>query len=56
MTKKRLSRSLRSTRVELEQLDLLATFTDPVEASTYLHSNKVGLIFLNINDEGVERV
>jgi len=37
----------------VEQLELLANFTDPVEASSYLGNNEVDLLFLDINMKGL---
>ena len=38
---------------KVDQLHLLASFTDPVEASTFLESNSVDLLFLDINMKGL---
>jgi len=37
----------------VEQLELKASFTNPVEASAYLEHNQVDLIFLDINMKGL---
>jgi DNA-binding LytR/AlgR family response regulator len=37
----------------VDQLDLQATFTDPVEASLYLENHSVDLLFLDINMKGL---
>jgi len=37
----------------VDQLELLATFTNPVEASSYLNNHEVDLLFLDINMKGL---
>lgn len=37
----------------INQLELFATFTDPIEASSYLENNEVDLVFLDINMKGL---
>ena len=37
----------------IDQLELVATFTDPVKASSFLQSTQVDLLFLDINMQGL---
>ncbi|MEQ9405475.1 MAG: LytTR family DNA-binding domain-containing protein [Cyclobacteriaceae bacterium] len=38
---------------KIDALDLVATFTDPVEASQFLETNVVDLLFLDVNMKGL---